>query len=154
MKGSWPAQWFTYICMKHMANNTAETKLRKFIRGKSKSRKGIKLLNKVFNNPVHPVLLPLPYPEPRPTQIFWIWNILYSYFEPVCRSLRSIKHFTYYMFSFFRVSPSPAKNIIKKHFNDGSSAHTQCTSQCNWHAEVKSKYAENSTLLPYQVLSV
>lgn len=32
-----------------MPNNTAEEKLRKFSHGKSKSRKGIKLLNKVFN---------------------------------------------------------------------------------------------------------
>lgn len=51
MKSSRPDQWFQYICMKNMPNNPVEEKLRKSSRGKYKSRKGIKLLNKEFNTP-------------------------------------------------------------------------------------------------------
>lgn len=51
MKSSRPDQWFQYICMKNMPNNPVEEKLRKSSRGKHKSRKGIKLLNKEFHTP-------------------------------------------------------------------------------------------------------
>lgn len=57
------------------------------------------------------------------------------------------------MFTFFRVSPLPAKNIIKKYFSDGALACAQCMSQCNWHAEIKSKQAENSMPFPYPISS-